>query len=398
MSDRRNASALGRIVAVARKETVDMFRDRRSMVVILVTAIAAGPLLLMLVMNLVASQMEKRRDVTLPAVGLDHAPALVAFLERQQVTLVPAPPDHERKVRAGELDIVMEVDADFAKDAAEGRPGKVVLVYDRSRDRARAVIAEVESLLRAYSSEWARGRLILRGLSPDVVAPLRIEARDMATPQSSGSVVLGLIAYYGLFATLMGAMAAALDATAGERERGSLEPLLTTPASPFEIATGKWVALALLDALVVALTLGGFYLTLRYAPLPAVGVPFLFGPSQYASFLVVLLPMILLAPAILLYVGMRGRSVKEAQANVSVLLFAASVLPLLQMFMQRKEPEWLALVPIAGQYSLLARVLRGDPLPVDALLQASVAPLALAVVALLLTARLLSKESLIAGK
>jgi sodium transport system permease protein len=398
MSDRRNASGLGRIVAVARKETVDLFRDRRSMVVILVTAIAAGPLLLMLVMNLVASQMEKRRDVTLPAVGLDHAPALVAFLERQQVTLVPAPPDHERKVRAGELDIVMEVDADFAKDAAEGRPGKVVLVYDRSRDRARAVIAEVESLLRAYSSEWARGRLILRGLSPDVVAPLRIEARDMATPQSSGSVVLGLIAYYGLFATLMGAMAAALDATAGERERGSLEPLLTTPASPFEIATGKWVALALLDALVVALTLGGFYLTLRYAPLPAVGVPFLFGPSQYASFLVVLLPMILLAPAILLYVGMRGRSVKEAQANVSVLLFAASVLPLLQMFMQRKEPEWLSLVPIAGQYSLLARVLRGDPLPADALLQASVAPLALAVVALLLTARLLSKESLIAGK
>jgi ABC-type Na+ efflux pump permease subunit len=101
---------------------------------------------------------------------------------------------------------------------------------------------------------------------------------------------------------------------------------------------------------------------------------------------------------VLLYVGMRGRSVKEAQANVSVLLFAASVLPLLQMFMQRKEPEWLSLVPIAGQYSLLARVLRGDPLPVDALLQASVAPLALAVVALLLTARLLSKESLIAGK
>ncbi len=316
-----------------------MFRDRRSMVVILVTAIAAGPLLLMLVMNLVASQMEKRRELTLPAIGLEHAPALVAFLERQQVTLVPAPADYEQQIRAGDLDIAMEVDADFAKDVAEGRPGKVGLVYDRSRDRARAVIGEVESLLRAYSNEWARGRLLLRGIAPDVVTPLRIESRDLATPQSSGSVVLGLIAYYGLFATLMGAMAAALDATAGERERGSLEPLLTTPVSPLELATGKWLALALLNALVVLLTLGGFYLTLRYGPLPAVGVPFLFGLTQYASFLVVLLPMILLAPAILLYVGMRGRSVKEAQANVSVLLFAASVLPLMQMFMQRKEPE-----------------------------------------------------------
>jgi sodium transport system permease protein len=394
----RHPSPLGRILAVARKETVDMFRDRRSMVVILVTAIAAGPLLLMLVMNLVASQMEKRRELTLPATGLEHAPALAAFLERQQVTIVPVPADYEQQIRTGDLDIAMEVDADFAKDVAEGRPGKVSLVYDRSRDRARAVIGEVESLLRAYSSEWARGRLLLRGISPDVVTPLQIESRDLATPQSSGSVILGLIAYYGLFATLMGAMAAALDATAGERERGSLEPLLTTPVSPLELATGKWLALALLNALVVALTLGGFYLTLRYGPLPAVGVPFLFGLAQYAGFLVVLLPMILLAPAILLYVGMRGRSVKEAQANVSVLLFPASVLPLMQMFMQRKEPEWLSLVPIAGQYSLLARVLRGDPLSADAVLVTGAGPLLLTLLALLLTARLLSKESVIAGK
>ena len=118
-----------------------MFRDRRSMVVILVTAIAAGPLLLMLVMNLVASQMEKRRELTLPATGLEYAPALAGFLERQQVALVPAPADYEQQVRTGDLDIAMEVDADFAKDVAEGRPGKVSLVYDRSRDRARAAIS-----------------------------------------------------------------------------------------------------------------------------------------------------------------------------------------------------------------------------------------------------------------
>ncbi len=105
---------------------------------------------------------------------------------------MPAPADYEQQVRAGDLDVALEVDADFAKDVAKGRPGKVRLVYDRSRDRARASISEVESLLRAYASEWARGRLLLRGISPDVVNPLRIESRDLATPQSSGSVVLGL--------------------------------------------------------------------------------------------------------------------------------------------------------------------------------------------------------------
>ena len=394
----RDHSVAGRIVAVARKEIVDLFRDRRSMAVILLTAVAAGPLLLLLVMNLVASQIEKRRELTLPVVGIEHAPALAAFFERQQVTLEPAPKDYEQRIRSGDLDVVLEVDADFGKSVAAGRPGKIRLTYDRSRDRARASIDQVESLLRAYSGEWARGRLILRGISPDVVSPMQIEARDLSTPQSSGGVILGLIAYYGLFAALMGAMAAAVDTTAGERERGSLEPLLTTPVAPLELATGKWLALALLGMLVVAVTLGGFYLTLRYAPLPAVGIPFLFGLSQYGTFLVVLLPLVLLSSAVLLYIGMRGRSVKEAQANISMLLFVASVLPVAQMFMQRKEPEWLSFVPVAAQHALLSRVLRGDALPARDVLAATTISTLLALVALLLTARLLSKEAVLASR
>jgi sodium transport system permease protein len=391
-------SAFTRIVAVARKEILDTFRDRRSMVVIMMTAVVAGPLLLVIVINLVASQLDRSRELKLPVVGIEYAPALAAFFERQQVTLTPAPPDYEEKIRAGDLDVVLEVDPTFAKDVAAGRSGKVRLVYDRSRDRARASIDQAESLLRAYAGEWARGRLLLRGVAPDVVAPLQVEARDLATPRSSGSLVLGILAYYGLFSALMGAMAAALDTTAGERERGSLEPLLTTPMSPLELAVGKWLALCLLDLVVVAVTLGGFYVTLRFGPLPSVGIPFLFGLAQYGAFMVVLLPLILLSTAVLLYVGMRGRSVKEAQANISVLMFVASFLPVVQMFMQRRDPEWLLSVPVAGQFALLSRILRGDPLQWLPWVQTLVTPTLLAVGALLLTARLLSRESVLAGK
>lgn len=389
---------LQRTLAIACKETIDLARDRRAILVILLTAVAAGPLLLMLVLNLAASQIESRREVTLPATGLEHAPALAAFLERREVRLVPAPEDFERQVREGTLDIVLEVDAAFARDVAQGKPGRLRLTYDRSRGHARATIAEVESLIRAWGNEVARGRLLLRGVAPDAVTPVQIDARDLATPQGEGSLILGMIAYYGLFAALMGAMAAALDTTAAERERGSLEPLLTTPASAVELALGKWAALVLLNALVVAITLGGFWLTLGYGPLPPIGVPFLFGARQYAAFLVVLLPMILFAPAVLLYVGLRGRSVKEAQANASVVLFVASILPVVQMVMQRREPEWATLVPIVGQYSLLARVLRGDALPAADVLAASAAPLLLGALALLLTARLLSRETVLAGR
>jgi sodium transport system permease protein len=390
--------AHGRVAAVARKEIRDSFRDRRAILVMLVTAIVAGPVLLMLVMNLIAKQLDRGRELSLPVVGSEQAPALMAFLERQQISVVPAPSGFEDQIRTGDLDVVLEVDTAFAQDVAAGKRGKVRLYYDRSRDRARPSIDQVESVLRAYNAGWGQSRLILRGVAPAVSVPLDIEARDLATPQSSGALVLFLVAYYGLFAAVMGGMAAALDTTAGERERGSLEPLLTTPVSPLEIAVGKWLAICLLNLLVVAVTLAGFYLTLRFGPLPAVGIPFVFGLAQFGAFVLVLVPLIVLVPAFLLYVGMRGRSVKEAQANISVLLFAVSILPAAQMFLQKKEPDWLHWLPVTGQYSLLSRVLRGDPLSLASLAASYALPALLTAVALMLTARILSRESVLAGK
>ena len=212
------------------------------------------------------------------------------------------------------------------------------------------------------------------------------------------ALVLFLVAYYGLFASVMGGMAVALDTTAGERERQSLEPLLATPARPSEIVIGKWLAVCAFDALVVTLTLAGFYLTLAYAPLPAVGVPFLFGGREFGRFLLVLLPLMLLLPAILLYVGSRARAYKEAQANVSVLLFVVSLIPVVQPFLQRREPDWLMFVPISAQYSLLSTALRGEAPALSQWLVSWITPTLLAALALVAVARRLGRESILSSR
>jgi len=394
----RGEGSAHRTLAILRKELVDMFRDRRTGTVTLLSSILAGPIFLLLLFNLMASQAERARTLTLPVVGAQYAPAVIAYLERQQVTITQAPSDYDAKVRAGDIDVVLIVDREFAHDVAQGRPATVRLVFDRSRDRARASIAQAEALLGGYNRLWGEERLMLRGVTSSVASPLRIESDDVATPQQSGALVLFLVAYYGLFASVMGGMAVALDTTAGERERQSLEPLLTTPARPFEIVVGKWLAVCLFDALVVTLTLTGFYLTLAFAPLPPVGVPFLFGVREFARFLLVLVPMILMLPAILLYVGSRARAYKEAQANVSVLLFVVSLIPVVQLFMQRKEPDWLMFVPVSAQYSLLNTSLRGEAPTLVALTSSWLAPLALVVIALVAVARRLSRESILIGK
>ena len=389
---------LRRILAVARKELVDTLRDQRTLLVTLLPALIAGPLVLMLMFTVIASQLTKVQELKLPAVGQEHAPALVAFLERQQVKLTAAPADYEAKIRGGEIDVVLVVDDKFESDVAEGKAGTVRLVYDRSRDRAQAAIREAESLLRAYNRQWGSQRLLLRGVAPTVGNPLNVDAIDLATPQQSGAFLLFFLSYYGLFAAVMGGMAIALDVTAGERERQSLEPLLMTPARPLELVLGKWLAVVAFNAAIVIVTLSGYYLTLRFAPLPAVGIPFLFSARELAWFLVVLLPLVAMLPAVMLFMGSRSRTFKEAQASVSLVIFLVSIIPVVQLVQQKKDPDWLVWIPVSGQFSLLGKVLRGEGVPLAQLAASYAVPLALTAGVLLLVTRLLSRESILAGK
>ena len=394
----RARSGVPPTMTVAMKEIVDTLRDRRTILVTLVSAALAGPVFLFLIFNMFAQQADRARELTLAVRGAEHAAALMAYLERQQVKSTPAPDDFEAKIRAGDLDVVMIVEPAFEDDVKKGRAATVRLVYDRSRDRARASIEQAETLLRAYNRQWGQTRLLLRGIAPEVGNPLNVETVNLATPQQSGAIVLFLLAYYGLFAAVMGGMAVALDTTAGERERASLEPLLMTPATPMELVGGKWLATMAFNAFVVLVTLGAFWATLAFAPLPPIGVPFLFGATELARFVMILLPIIALVPAILLWVGTRARTYKEAQANVSVLMLVVAIVPFFQLFLQRREPDWIAIVPISGQYSLLNRALRGEAVPSAELLMSWIVPLALIALALYAVARLWSRESILAGR
>ena len=393
-----SAGGLRRIGVIARKEIVDASRDRRTVIVSLLSAVVGGPVFLILMFNFMAGQAERARDVILPVIAQDRAPALIAFLEREQVKITPAPDDYEAQIRRGDLDVALVVDPRFDADVAQGKAGTVRLVYDRSRDRGRPAVDQVESLLRAYNRLWGAERLVLRGVTPGVANPLSVEPVDLATPQQSGSLLLFLVGFYALFAGLAGGMAPALDTAAGERERQSLEPLLMTPARPVELALGKWLAVGAYAGLVVLCTLLLFYLTLSFAPLPPVGVPFLFGARELGRFVVVLLPLVIAFPAILLYLAARGRTLKEAQANVSLVFLVVGFLPVFSLFLQWREPEWIAAVPVAGQYSLLRIALRGEALPALQVVMSYAAPIAIAVIALAAVTRLLSRESVLAGR
>jgi sodium transport system permease protein len=157
-----------------------------------------------------------------------------------------------------------------------------------------------------------------------------------------------------------------LDTTAGERERGSLEPLLMNPASRLSLVLGKWGAVAAVSMLIAVLSslsfLPGQWL-LRSEQLAAM---FRYGWPEALSFLALLLPLAGALSALLMAIAIRCKSFKEAQANSTVLVLGVSMLPMLSLFNQEGEKPWHLWVPALAQSTLMGRVLKGEVIsPLD---------------------------------
>jgi sodium transport system permease protein len=374
------------------KELVDALRDRRTLLLTLLGSALSGPLVLLLLFKLISTEIDRADQLKLPVLGAERAPALMAYLRRERVRIETPPADFQAQIRAGDIEVVLEIDADFERDVAAGRAAKVRLYSDDSRQRAGTTIRAIRGLLRGYAGLWGDQRLALRGIAGDVGQPLAVEAINLATPQQSGSQTLTMLAFYAIFATLLGGVASAADSTAGERERGTLAVLLAAPVRAGSLILGKWLTVAALACSVLLLTLTGFYLTLQFGPVPRVGIPFVFGAREYGGFLLMLLPLACCFAAILICLGALARTVKEAQTNSQILITVAALLPVVQMFQFGKEPAWLKWVPINGHFQLLTQILRGDGISATDWLAGAALPLAITIAALLLAARNLKKR------
>ncbi|MGL6108523.1 MAG: ABC transporter permease subunit, partial [Rubrivivax sp.] len=188
------------------------------------------------------------------------------------------------------------------------------------------------------------------------------DERDLASPAARAAQWATLVPFFVLMAVLYGALHAALDTTAGERERGSLEPLLMNPASRAALVLGKWGAVACVAMLIALLSCASFLpgqWLLRSETLSAM---FRFGMREGAMFLALLLPLAGALSALLMAIAIRCRSFKEAQANSAGLVLLVSLLPLLTLFNQDGEAPWFLWLPALAQITLMGRVLKGEPM------------------------------------
>jgi sodium transport system permease protein len=385
-------------LAVARKELVDGLRDRRSLGAAVFTSLFS-PLLLGFMLTSTAGSARGAEDLTLPVIGAEHAPAFVQWLGQQTgVKVVPGPANPEQAVRDRDEDVVLIIEPDFSARMGRAQTAEVKLVSESSRDRARPKITRVRGLVNGYASQLAALRLIARGVAPGLAAPIRIEDVEVSGSQARIAQILSILPLLVILAGLVGSMQIAVDSTAGERERGSLEPLLLNPVPRWVLAAGKWMAASALGCVAVIFSMVVTVTVLRRIPWHDLGVRFRVTDAELFSLLLLVLPLTLFLAAVVLYASTFARSFKEAQGYLGMLIMLPMLPGMLTTMYPLSRRPYLAPVPIVGQYSLAADLLGGEPPGALLYVVAAVTTITCAALLVALTARALTREPIIFGR
>ena len=386
------------IAVVFRKEVVDGARDRRSLSSLLFSAVVA-PLLFGVMFTVTAERRKSADDIALPVAGREYAPAFVDWLTQQTgVKIVPAPADAEQAVRDRDEDVVLVIDKDFDRNMALAVPAPVKLVSDVTSEASRPKVNRVRNLVAAYSQMTGGLRLIVRGVAPSVATAVRIEEVEVSSSQQRLAMQLSVLPLLLVIAALTGGMQIAIDATAGERERGSLEPLLLNPVPRVALAAGKWLAASLFGCGAVVFSMLLTINVMRRVPWHDLGIRFTVTDGELLSLLALVLPVALLLSAVLMFASTFARSFKEAQSYLSMLMLLPTLPGIVSTMYPLSNRPWLSPVPIIGQYALAADVLGGKPPAAAFYIIAGASAVGLSLGLVVLTARLLRHESIVFGR
>ncbi len=388
------------ILIVCRKEVIENSRDRRTLFSTLFFGPLFGPALFAIMINVTVSQTLSGADeaITLPIIGQAYAPNLVDFLRRQGVepsAELNSLEEATASVSEGEHEIVLVIDPEFPENFRAGGDARVTLVFDQSQTRANLSTRRVRGLLNAYARQLSFMRLQARGISPLLLRPITVDEFDVSTATGRSVIILGMLTYFLLFATLMGGFYLAIDSTAGERERGSLEPLLTNPVARSDLLLGKMAATICYMMLSLTLTVVGFTVALYFVPLEQLGMSSNFGLLVALKIILILAPFAPLGAALMTLVASFTRSYKEAQTYLGLVLLVPTM-PLIVATILNIRPDFsLMWIPSLSQHLLIIELIKAEPMNLGYLGVSTTCTLLLGALLAWLATRLYDRERLL---
>jgi sodium transport system permease protein len=392
--------ALERIGIIFGKELKDNLRDRRSVFSALMSALI-GPVLLVLIIIIMGRTFRGDnldKPLELPVQGAQNAPSLIGFLEQNNVLILPAPDNPRQDVRNGVLDLVLIIPEDFGQAFSAGQPARLEMVVDSSRQSAMPAVERARLLLDQYNAQIGSLRLMARGVSPAILQPMVVARVDVSTQQSQGGIFLNMMPYFIVLVVFVGGMYVIIDTTAGERERGSLEPLLINPAPRWEVVVGKLAAAIPFAVFAVFLTLLAFAIGFNVFPIEDyVGFQVSIDINVMIGIFLISLPMILLASALQMIIATFTRSFKEAQTYVAFLPLIPALPGIALAFIPVRASFLNMAIPTFGQQLLINQLMRGEPIDPANVVVSVISTTLCAILLIYLAVQLFKREQILMG-
>jgi sodium transport system permease protein len=300
--------------------------------------------------------------------GSDSPRVMRALVIMRDMDFAPPSEDYARQITGKELRAAVRIPAGFDEAIARGDSARVDILYYEGDIKSEIATGRLESFFKDLRQRTIEERLTARNLSANLIRPFEVARENVAPPEKAGAAVFaGLIPYLVILLCLTGAMYPAMDLTAGEKERGTMETILTSPVSRTHLVLGKFLTVLTASIATAALAVASMFLSTRYAryvlgdvpPEAAAQLHMVIDPKAVAAVFTMVLPIAVLFSAVLLAISVFAKSYKEAQSYISPLMIVvilpavASILPGVELNAR------LALIPILNTSLVSKEIVSG---------------------------------------
>ena len=348
------------------KELRETLREKRTLALLLLFTLMY-PAIIGYVLNqgIERSTRTEREGIELAIIGGAQAPTLVSQLRQKSITVNEVAPMSDAAIgallHARKTVAVLRLSSDFVENYAAMRPARIEMWFDSAAEN-NAQRRELEETLQAYGANIASARLLAHGVSPAALSPIQVQRYDTGTNASRSAMFIGGIIGVLFFPAFMLTMSAAVDSTAGERERRSLEVLMAQPVRTWELVCGKWLAASMPAVVGVTFELILAHLILGWLPLEEIGMSWSLGWGEMLLVCLATLPLSLLSGALYIALAMNAKSFKEAQTILSFVMIVPLVPGFVVGMLELKTATWMYLVPTLSNHTLLKELAKSSEL------------------------------------
>ncbi|MBL4773805.1 MAG: ABC transporter permease [Alcanivoracaceae bacterium] len=386
------------ILTVMRKEVIDNFRDRKTVMSSIFMGAVFMPVMFVVLMNFVVGMQKDKAEEQLEIAikGIENAQSFISFVKTKGVKVNAFTGDAKKAVENKDHEAVIIIPESFADNFSKGIPAKIEIYYDATAKGAVNVTQKrIKSLINEYSRTIGMTRLQLRGISPLLLQAIIIEDHDVSTAQSKGAMFMSFLPYVLILGLFMGSMYLAIDTMAGEKERNSLEALLLNPIKRSHLLIGKLFATISFGLVTLVATIISFKLAMPFMPLQDLGMTVDLGFKNVGILLLILAPLAVMAASLQTIVATYSKSFKEAQTYVNLLMFLPMIPSMALMFMPVKEKLWMMATPVLSHNLIINQIMRGEQVSSLSIIAAIVGSLFIGLILALVAIKLYNRESLL---